>query len=150
MTMPQGFSIFETAGAWEDFATPSRDMRLLIAIDAVRDFPAQVKRTPKRFLASQAEVDAAPAALDALLAARSFTYTGSDGSAQTLSLKQLLERNEGLELGYNPNDCVEWRWGAREGMDEFARCKRRAPVAQQREMERYREWFHTRTRPARP
>ena len=28
--MPDGASIFETTGAWEDFATPSRDLRLLI------------------------------------------------------------------------------------------------------------------------
>lgn len=150
VTMPQGFAIFETEGAWEDFATPSRDMRLLIAIDAVRDFPAQVKRNPGRFLASQAEVDAAPGALEALLATRKFTYTGSGGVSQELTLKQVLERAEALELGYNPNDCVEWRWGAPEGSDEFARCKRRAPQTQQRDMARYRDWFHTRTRPARP
>ena len=35
MAMPQGHDIFETQGPWEDFATPSRDMRLLIAIDSV-------------------------------------------------------------------------------------------------------------------
>ena len=34
--MPDGASIFETTGAWEDFATPSRDLRLLIATDVVR------------------------------------------------------------------------------------------------------------------
>jgi len=28
--MPEGEKIFETMGAWEDFATPSRDLRLLI------------------------------------------------------------------------------------------------------------------------
>src|SRR5262249_9586299 len=37
--MPDGAAIFETTGAWEDFATPSRDLRLLIAIDVVRGFP---------------------------------------------------------------------------------------------------------------
>ena len=37
--MPAGPSIFETTGAWEDFATPSRDLRLLIAIDVVRTYP---------------------------------------------------------------------------------------------------------------
>ena len=34
--MPDGPAIFETTGAWEDFATPSRDLRLLIAMDVVR------------------------------------------------------------------------------------------------------------------
>src|SRR5215472_7468772 len=30
-SMPEGAAIFETTGAWEDFATPARDLRLLIA-----------------------------------------------------------------------------------------------------------------------
>src|SRR5262249_50896619 len=37
--MPDGASIFETSGPWEDFSTPARDFRLLIAIDVVRGFP---------------------------------------------------------------------------------------------------------------
>jgi hypothetical protein len=40
--MPDGAAIFETSGAWEDFSTPSRDLRLLIAIDVVQDFPDRV------------------------------------------------------------------------------------------------------------
>ena len=48
-TMPAGPSIFETTGAWEDFATPSRDLRLLIAIDVVRGFPDRVARRPNRY-----------------------------------------------------------------------------------------------------
>ena len=47
--MPEGASIFETTGAWEDFATPARDLRLLIAIDVVRGFPDRVARRPERF-----------------------------------------------------------------------------------------------------
>ena len=47
--MPDGASIFETTGAWEDFATPSRDLRLLIAIDVVRGFPDRVARRPERY-----------------------------------------------------------------------------------------------------
>jgi hypothetical protein len=38
-TMPDGPAIFETSGAWEDFSTPSRDLRLLIATDVVVGFP---------------------------------------------------------------------------------------------------------------
>ena len=47
--MPAGPSIFETTGAWEDFATPSRDLRLLIAIDVVRTYPDRVARRPDRY-----------------------------------------------------------------------------------------------------
>src|SRR5262249_28902942 len=43
-SMPDGAAIFETNGAWEDFATPARDLRLLIAIDVVRLFPERVAR----------------------------------------------------------------------------------------------------------
>ena len=46
--MPDGAAIFETSGAWEDFSTPSRDLRLLIAIDVVQDFPDRVAR-PERY-----------------------------------------------------------------------------------------------------
>ena len=48
-SMPDGPAIFETIGAWEDFATPSRDLRLLIAMDVVRDFPDRVARRPERY-----------------------------------------------------------------------------------------------------
>ena len=32
-----------------DFATPSRDLRLLIAMDVVRTFPERVERRPERY-----------------------------------------------------------------------------------------------------
>ena len=47
--MPDGAAIFETIGPWEDFSTPSRDLRLLIAIDVVRGFPDRVERRPERY-----------------------------------------------------------------------------------------------------
>src|SRR5438067_3199324 len=47
--MPDGATIFETTGAWEDFSTPSRDLRLLIAIDVVLGFPDRVARRPERY-----------------------------------------------------------------------------------------------------
>ncbi len=39
ISMPNGPSIFQTSGPWEDYSTPARDFRLLIAIDVVRGFP---------------------------------------------------------------------------------------------------------------
>ena len=41
-----GRPIFETTGAWEDYATPSRDLRLLIALDVVREFPQSRRAGP--------------------------------------------------------------------------------------------------------
>ena len=64
--------------------------------------------------------------------------TRSDGSPWTLSLKDVLNRVGDLEMGYNPNDCVELRWGASEKGDETSTCKRHAPAAQRAKMTAYR------------
>ena len=153
-TMPEGAAIFETTGAWEDFATPSRDLRLLIAIDVVRGFPDRVARRPDRYAMpagrSVADVKGElQSALASELAARKFTYTRSDGSPWTLTVKDVIDRAPALEMAYNVNDCVELRWGATANSDEAATCKRHAPEAQRAKMTKYRPWFHERRRPAR-
>ena len=69
VAMPDGASIFETTGAWEDFATPSRDLRLLIAIDVVRSFPDRVARRPERYaMPKDKSAAAVKAELDGVLA----------------------------------------------------------------------------------
>jgi hypothetical protein len=154
ISMPLGYEIFETEGAWEDFATPSRDMRLLIALDTVQAVPAQVEKFPDRFKLQGAEqakrmADELRADFGRELKARTFTYTKSDGSTQTLTLEDVLQRSDAIETAYNPNDCVESRWGAPEGSPELASCRRHAPPEQRTRMLRYRAWFHARTRPPR-
>ncbi len=154
VAMPDGASIFETTGAWEDFATPSRDLRLLIAIDVVRGFPDRVARRPERYaMPKDKSVGDVKAELEsklaAELAARKFSYTRSDGSPWTLALKEVVDRTAQLEMAYNVNDCVELRWGAADNSDEASTCKRRAPGAQRGKMTEYRAWFSERRRPAR-
>ena len=78
------------------------------------------------------------------LAARKFTYTRSDGSQWTLTLKDVVDRMPDLEMAYNPNDCVELRWGAPDRSDEASTCKRHAPAAQRAKMTKYRAWFRER------
>ena len=152
--MPDGATIFETMGAWEDFSTPSRDLRLLIAIDVVRGFPDRVARRPGRY-AMPAGKSAADVKEDlqrmlaSELATRTFTYPRTDGSTWTLSLKDVIGRMSELEMAYNPNDCVELRWGAAPGSDEAATCRKHAPQAQRAKMTKYRAWFHERRRPPR-
>jgi len=153
-SMPDGPAIFETTGAWEDFATPSRDLRLLIAMDVVRHFPDRVARRPERFAMpvgrSPADVKAElERVLASELASRKFSYPRSDGSQWTLSLKDVMDRATALEMAYNVNDCVELRWGAPEGSQEAATCKRHASSAQRAKMSQYRAWFHERRRPPR-
>jgi hypothetical protein len=152
--MPDGAAIFETTGAWEDFATPARDLRLLIAIDVVRGFPDRVVRRPERYaMPKEKSVTEVKAELENVLAselaARKFSYLRSDGSSWTLALKDVIERAPLLEMAYNLNDCVELRWGAAERSEEAATCRRHAPAFQRAKMTDYRAWFHERRRPPR-
>jgi hypothetical protein len=155
VAMPDGASIFETTGAWEDYATPSRDLRLLIAIDVVRGFADRVVRRPERYaMPKDKSVQDVKAELDSVLAselaARKFSYTRSDGSQWELALKDVSDRTPALEMAYNVNDCVELRWGAPDGSDEASTCKRHAPAGQRQKMAAdYRAWFHERRRPPR-
>ena len=147
--MPDGPAIFETTGAWEDYSTPARDFRLLIAIDVVRGFPDRVARHPERYAIppgkSVADVTAElQSELASELAARKFSYTRSDGSQWTLTLKDVIDRAADLEMAYNPNDCAELRWGAAANSDEASTCKRHAPAAQRAKMTGYRKWFQER------
>lgn len=153
-TMPDGPAIFETMGAWEDFATPSRDLRLLIAIDVVRGFPARVARRPEHYSMqagkSVKDVEAdLTRVLDRELASRSITYTRTDGSPFTLTLAEVLSRSSAFEMTYNLNDCVELRWGAAPGSAEASTCRARAPAEQKARMGTYRPWFQERRRPPR-
>jgi hypothetical protein len=152
-SMPDGPAIFATNGPWEDFSTPARDFRLLIAIDVVRGYPDRVARRPERYAMpkdkSAADVKAElRSVLASELAARKFSYTRSDGSAWTLSLKDVIDRAADLEMSYNPNDCVELRWSAPDNSDEASTCKRHAPEAQRAKMTKYRTWFRERRWPA--
>jgi cell wall-associated NlpC family hydrolase len=151
IVMPDGAAIFLTSGPWEDFSTPSRDLRLLVAIDSVMLFAQRVAQAPERYGLRPDQVDAEVAELGRVLARElakhSFTYTRSDGSPITLTLADVIDRRERLEVAYNPNDCVEIRWAAPPDSNEMSTCKRRAPPEQQGRMERLRAWFSTRKRP---
>jgi hypothetical protein len=96
--------------------------------------------------------DAAAARIERLHAQRireSFiTYTRSDGSSAA-SLADIYARRPGLEIAYNPNDCVERRWGASPGTPDFGTCGRRSPAEQRTRMEEYRPWFREARRPPR-
>lgn len=148
--MPHGAAIFLTTGPWEDYSTPSRDMRLLISIDAVVSFPNGVAKHPERYGVETDDRDEAvrrvQATLDAELTKRSFRYIRSDGSFWTLTLADVVERMEAMEMAYNPNDCVEIRWGAPVGSEERSTCARTASAEQRARMQRYRPWFAERRR----
>src|SRR5262249_5895921 len=144
MPMPEGAAIFETSGPWEDFATPARDLRLLIAIDVVRSFPQKVVSQPGRFVLSPGRPpedlrQALERQLERGLSSRRVESTRTAGSVWTLALAAVVSRARALERGYTPNDGVEMRGGAPADGREAATCRRHAPAEQVERMRKYRE-----------
>ena len=153
ISMPGGTSgVFQAGGQWEDFSTPNRDLRLLIAMDAVQDFPNKIVRSPEDFKIPMLQSpEKAKKNLEALLAKKtnelSITYTRSNGSKQTLTIAEILKRKDAFEMAYNPNDGAEIRWGAPENSEERSTCKRHVPANQLATMNKVRVWFQKRLHP---
>jgi hypothetical protein len=144
--------IFQAGGQWEDFSTPNRDLRLLIAMDAVLGFPDRVASSPKDFKISKSgspeEIkNKLQSLLDKKVSGLTISYTRSDGSTKELTVAEILKRREALEMAYNPNDGIEIRWGAPMNSDERATCHRQAPSNQQKTMQSVRQWFNKRLHP---
>jgi len=153
IAMPSGAAIFETIGPWEDFSTPSRDMRLLIAMNVLLEFPEKVVNYPSLFnltAKSSRQVTAEIKQLhEKLIPEKKIRYIRSNGEPWELSVADILARKSAFEMSYNPNDCVEVRWGAEAGTAEYATCRRHAPAAQIKQMIGVREWFRETKRPSR-
>jgi len=144
--------VFLAGGPWEDYSTPNRDLRLLIAMDEVLGFPDRVVKFPQDFdISGRKPPDEIRQNLQSLLekkvAGLTITYTPSDGSPQELTVAEGLARKEAFEMAYNPNDCVEIRWGAPENSPERTTCRRQAPPYQRKNMEAVRKWFVQRLHP---
>lgn len=152
--MPSGSGIFQTLGPWEDYSTPSRDMRVLIALDVLLDFPNKIIRSPQSFkIPGQKTPQDVKVEMEEfhrkLAREYSIFYIRSDGIRQELTLADIIDRMKALEMGYNPNDCIEIRWGAPQGSKEMSSCSRRSPADQVEKMLTYRRWFRDRVRPIR-
>ena len=151
--MPTGPKIFETTGPWEDYATPSRDMRLLIALRVLAELPARIMAHPELFILGAKSPKDARAEIEALhqteINKQGIEYRRSNGSTFRLTVSDLLARREALGMAYNPNDCVEVRWGATPGSPDYATCQRHAPDDQRQPMRAYLPWFQETRRPPR-
>jgi hypothetical protein len=151
--MPQGAAIFETIGPWEDYATPSRDMRLLIAINVLLDFPEKVVRYPELFHLNAQSASQVKNQIEQLherlILEKKIQYVRSNGKPWVLTVAEILARKSAFEIAYNPNDCVEIRWGAKVGTEEYASCQRHAPLMQSKQMAAVRDWFRDAKRPSR-
>ena len=153
ISMPGGTSgVFQAGGQWEDFSTPNRDLRLLIAMDAVLDFPDKVLRSPDDFKMSKLHsAEHVKKNLEAFLSQQvtelSITYTRSNGAEQILTLAEILKRRDAFEMAYNPNDGIEIRWGAPENSEERSTCHRHVQAGQLEKMRSVRKWFQKRLHP---
>lgn len=144
--------VFQTGGIWEDFSTPNRDLRLLIAMDAVLDFPARIIGSPQDYkLPVLQSPEHVKQNLEKLLAKKlaelSITYIRTNGTEQKLTMGEILMRREAFEMAYNPNDGVEIRWGAPQNSEERSSCKRQVPASQLERMKSVRVWFNKRLHP---
>jgi hypothetical protein len=153
ISMPSSANgIFQAGGQWEDFSTPNRDLRLLIAMDAVLGFPERVAGSPEDYKVSKSgspeEIkNKLQTLLDKKVSRLTISYTRSDGSSRELTIAEILNRRDAFEMAYNPNDGIEIRWGAPENSDERATCHRSAPPYQQKTMQSVRKWFSQRLHP---
>jgi hypothetical protein len=133
--------MLETLGA--DFVRAAR----------AKGLPERIVRHPELFLLGPRTPEMARADVERRHAERTaervFEYTRSDGSTWRIGIADALARKAAFETAYDPNDCVEVRWGAPEGTKERATCHRRAPAEQRALMEQYREWFRESWRPTR-
>jgi hypothetical protein len=144
--------IFLAGGQWENFSTPNRDLRLLIAMDAVLAFPDLASHSPQDFkiskLGSPEDIKAKlQMILDKKSSEISISYTRTNGSIQKLTVAAILARRDAFEMAYNPNDGIEIRWGAPENSEERSTCHRYAPPSQSATMRAVRSWFHKRLHP---
>jgi len=144
--------VFQAGGQWEDFSTPNRDLRLLIAMDAVLDFPDKIVRSPDDFkLPIFQSPEHVKKNLEALLEKKlselSITYTRSNGTEQRLTIAEILKRREAFEMAYNPNDGIEIRWGAPDNCEERSTCHRHVSADQLGKMRSVRVWFQKRLHP---
>ncbi|MFC2157423.1 hypothetical protein ACFLT9_06260 [Acidobacteriota bacterium] len=152
--MPDGFRIFQTTGPWEEYSTPMRDLKLLIAIDVLLDFPNKVRRNPDSFLwPNDVTIDEVINSLQEQHRMWAdeikISLTLSDNREIEISFSEMIRNIDALEMGYNPNDSIEFRWGIKMDPHTSGSSVRRAPESQRKRMEAYRHWFRNRTFPIR-
>ncbi len=144
--------IFQAGGQWEDYSTPNRDLRLLIAMDEVLNFPDLITRSPgdyniSRQLSPEQVRKNLQSLLDQKVSGLTITYSHADGTLQKLTVGEILKRRDAFEMAYNPNDGIEIRWGAPVASEEISKCHRHAPAYQSEKMRSVRTWFSKRLHP---
>ena len=131
-----------------------RDLKLLIALDVLLDFPEKVRRNPDSFLwQGDFSIDEMIHNLDEKHRIWAdeirIGLTRSDGRDIEISLAEVIRNMDALEMGYNQNDCIEFRWGIKTDLHTPGSYIRHAPEDQRKRMRSYRHWFRERVFPIR-
>ena len=110
-------NIYGTDGEWEIFSTPSRDARLKTAFKELRDMVERFmtmerKHDPKLVYAGHDLASDMLRAYEEQAALCKLSYTRSDGSVVRLTYQDAEARL--FFMSFDPYQCVELRWGARD------------------------------------
>ncbi len=116
-------NIYGTSGDWETYSTPSRDARLKVSFQELKDqiakFLAMQKAGSKSIAYAGANLAGDIAATYREEAgACTVAWTASDGSQRQMSFEEARKRL--FDFSFDPYQCPERRWGA-EGQ-ELATC----------------------------
>ncbi|HUD50297.1 hypothetical protein, partial [Parvibaculum sp.] len=116
-------NIYGTSGDWETYSTPSRDARLKVSFQELKDQMAkflEMHRAGSRNIAyggANLARDLAAAYREEATAC-SVVWTASDQSERRMSFEEARERL--FDFSFDPYHCPERRWGARG--EELATC----------------------------
>jgi hypothetical protein len=116
--IPVPRNIYYCTGAWEDFATPGRDIRLRISFLAIpkrvsgylKLAKSQPERLVERARDPQSLFEELAATQRKMFANLMIHYTNSQGIRVPLTLTEIEERL--FDLSFDPNHPPELRWGA--------------------------------------
>lgn len=116
--IPVGGNIYDWTGDWENYSTPSRDLRLRLSMlnipEQARGYIRMLREDPSQldtpYNSPRALGEALLAAKEKLFATLTFDYINSEGKPVTLSLNDVEKRL--FKLSFDPNHAPELRWGA--------------------------------------
>ncbi|MCK7482936.1 MAG: hypothetical protein M0C28_41855 [Candidatus Moduliflexus flocculans] len=152
--MPSGKSVFQTLGPWEDYSTPNRDLRLLIAIDTILEFPDKVAARPRRLRDGREE----DARRDPPQAPRAPARSGPRSSrspTRARTARRAFSPSRRSSAGPRPSRRATTPTTASRSAGALppaapssATARRRSPASQVAKMKALQPWFRKRLRPA--
>lgn len=113
-----GGNIYDDSGDWEDYSSPSRDLRLRLSMlhipELIASYVRMLRDEPDRLDTQYRTPEELGMALlklkEDMFHGLTFSYTNSQGDPVKLSLADVEQRL--FDLSFDPNHAPELRWGA--------------------------------------